>query len=325
MSKSKPLISIITPVYNGEKYLSDCIESVLAQTYTNWELIIVNNSSTDRTPEIIEYYCEKDSRIHVYSTDTLIPAIENHNFALSKISLQSKYCKILQGDDILFPECILRMAELGLENPNVGVISSYSLFGNRVKCDGIEFTSSVIPGQEICRLTLLGRTYPFISPSALMIRSDLVRARPVFYDVEYLHGDLVPMYELLQECDFGFIHQVLSYIRVHQDSATSTLAKPLNTIIWSNFYLFTQFGKVFLSGDEFNQRLNWHLNKYYNFLASSFFEIRNLDFWRYHISGFRQVGYRLSYFRLIASIFAALICKPRVSGGKLFRALGLKK
>src|SRR4051794_22441125 len=107
--QNQPLVSILTPVYNGEKYLEECIESVLSQSFQNWEYIIVNNNSTDRTLEIAEEYQRRDSRIRVHSNDTLLPIIANHNRAFGLISAESKYCKVVSADDWLFPECIERM------------------------------------------------------------------------------------------------------------------------------------------------------------------------------------------------------------------------
>ena len=63
------LISIVLPVYNGEAYLADSIESILRQTYENWELIIVNDCSTDHTLEIAESYQKRDPRIRVFSNE----------------------------------------------------------------------------------------------------------------------------------------------------------------------------------------------------------------------------------------------------------------
>ena len=61
----QPLVSVVTPVYNEEKNLAECIESVLAQTYPNWEYVIVNNCSTDRSLQIAESYAAQDKRIRV--------------------------------------------------------------------------------------------------------------------------------------------------------------------------------------------------------------------------------------------------------------------
>ena len=59
----QPQVSVITPVYNGEEFLSECIQSVLSQTYQNWDYTIVNNRSTDRTLEIAQSYAARDPRI----------------------------------------------------------------------------------------------------------------------------------------------------------------------------------------------------------------------------------------------------------------------
>ena len=82
----RPLVSVVTPVHNGEPYLEDCIKSVLAQTYQNWEYILVNNCSTDRTLEIVSAWVRRDSRIRVHSNRTLVKMGPNHDIALSLIS-----------------------------------------------------------------------------------------------------------------------------------------------------------------------------------------------------------------------------------------------
>ena len=107
-----PLVSVVTPVFNGEAGLDECIESVLGQTYKNFEYVIVNNRSTDRTLEIAKCYAEKDPRIRIHDNDTFVEAVENHEIALRQISPESRYCKVVQADDWIFPECLERM-EIG--------------------------------------------------------------------------------------------------------------------------------------------------------------------------------------------------------------------
>ena len=62
---TEPLISIVIPVYNAEKYLRACLDSVLAQTYKNWEAICVNDGSSDNSAQILEEYAAKDARFHI--------------------------------------------------------------------------------------------------------------------------------------------------------------------------------------------------------------------------------------------------------------------
>src|SRR5688572_27923951 len=96
---AQPLVSVLTPVYNGEKYLAECIESVLAQTYDNWEYVIVNNCSTDRTFEIAQQYANKDKRIRIHNNSTFVGCDTNGNIAFRQISAESKYCKVVHADD----------------------------------------------------------------------------------------------------------------------------------------------------------------------------------------------------------------------------------
>src|SRR5438093_2584566 len=124
---SQPLVSVVTPVYNGKKYLTECIESVLAQTYQNWEYIIVNNCSTDRSLEIAQSYAEKDARIRINNNQEFVGREANENIAFRQISPDSKYCKMVHADDWLFPECIARMVAVAETNPTVGIIGAYGL------------------------------------------------------------------------------------------------------------------------------------------------------------------------------------------------------
>src|ERR1700690_526046 len=98
-SKEQPFVSVLTPVYNGEAYLAECIESVLAQSYGNFEYIIVNNCSKDRTLQIANQYAERDKRIRVHDNTEFVDVIANHNIAFGLIDGAAKYCKVVSGDD----------------------------------------------------------------------------------------------------------------------------------------------------------------------------------------------------------------------------------
>src|SRR5574337_256675 len=144
---SNPLVSVVTPVYNGEPYLRECIESVLSQTYANWDYTIVNNCSTDRTVEIAQEYAIKDSRIRIRNNETFVPVIANYNNALRQISPQSQYCKVVAADDWLFPECLEKMVRLAQKHPSVIIVGAYGygFSGEKVVWDGLPLASTVVP------------------------------------------------------------------------------------------------------------------------------------------------------------------------------------
>ena len=308
-SKTQPLVRIVTPVYNGEKYLDECIASVLKQEYTNWEYIILNNCSTDSTPTIAEKFASKDSRIRIYTNSNLLPMFENWNRALAYISPKSKYCKVVHADDWMFPQCISSMVDLAECYPSLGIVGSFALWNEQVVCDGLPFPSHFLKGPELCRVTLLGKVYPFWSPSSIMIRSDLIRKRNPFYNESYPHADVAVCYELLQSCDFGFVHQVLTFIRNHDDSMTSSVQR-VNAIILYNLDLLTRYGPIFLTHEEFVNRLKFKLSEYYRFLAKSFFQLRDLEFWKYHKVLFCQFGYTFNTLRVAGACVRELVSQP---------------
>ena len=151
----QPLVSMLTPVYNGESNLAECIESVLAQTYQNWEYCIVNNCSTDRTLEIAQSYAERDKRIRIHNNTEFVGCDQNGNIAFRQISLNSRYCKVVHADDWLFPECVMKMVELAEAHPTVAIVGAYGLLGAAVSWVGLPYTSTVIWADRTCSEPLL--------------------------------------------------------------------------------------------------------------------------------------------------------------------------
>lgn len=99
---NSPLISIITPAYHSEEFIADTIESVLAQTYPNWELIIVDDCSQDQTVDIVKSYAKKDARIKLYTlNENRGPAI-TRNTAIQHAN--GRYLAFLDSDDQWLPE-----------------------------------------------------------------------------------------------------------------------------------------------------------------------------------------------------------------------------
>lgn len=305
-SGHEPLVSVVTPVYNGERYIRECIESVLDQTYTHWDYTIVNNCSTDRTLDVAREYAARDPRIRIHSNETFVRVIENYNIAVRQISPQSKYCKVVAADDWLFPECLEKMVRLAEEHPTVAIVGGYALRGLEVAFEGLPYPSTVVPGREACRSLLLGGPYVFGAPSAVLYRSDILRSRHAFYNESNFHADMEACLEFLENQDFGFIHQVLTFRRVQEDSLTS-YSKTVNTYIAGILYALVTYGPKYLSEEELKHRTCECLRDYYRYLGWQVYQWHGREFWSFHRGKLATLGYPLSTVRVAASAIAYLL------------------
>jgi len=313
-SRSLPLVSIVTPVYNNADHLSECIESVLAQTYQNWDYVIVNNCSTDGSGEIAHRYAAKDQRIRVHENQHFLRAIPNHNLALRQISPLSKYCKIVFGDDWIFPECIEQMVSVAEEHPSVGIVGAYGLEEDatdgvqkhEVAWGGLPYPSRLVPGREVCRRFLLEKTYVFGTPNSVLYRSDVVRSRDPFYNEANLHADMEAGVVLLKTCDFGFVHQVLTFKRWRPGSL-GTFTAHTHTTIAGQLHCLVAHGRDFLTRQEFDICLERLVSEYYNYLGVSFLRgRRDKAFWNYHKRKLSEASVGFSRTHLAGAIIARL-------------------
>jgi glycosyltransferase involved in cell wall biosynthesis len=276
----QPLVSVVTPVYNGAAFIRECAESVLAQTYENWEYVIVENCSTDGTLEIAREYDTRDPRIRVATPGVFVGAVENANRAMREISPRSKYTKVLHADDWLFPECLERMVGLAEANPSVGVVSAYRLEETRVTLTGLPHSISVLPGHEISRSSLLAEPYPWLfgSPSSLLIRSDLIRERDPFYNIDNpFQDDQEACYEVLRHSDFGFVHQVLTFTRRDEASPFSYFGR-VGAELPGQIDLLLKFAPTYLTRRDFQRRLAVLLVHYGMFLLRKLPSLTDPDF-----------------------------------------------
>jgi glycosyltransferase involved in cell wall biosynthesis len=117
MSRIEPTISIGIPVYNGENYLAAALDSILAQSFSDFELIISDNASTDATAEVCRKYQARDARIRYYRNQTNLGAARNHNQVFEFSS--GKYFKWASHDDVLAPDFLSRCVSVLERDPFV--------------------------------------------------------------------------------------------------------------------------------------------------------------------------------------------------------------
>jgi glycosyltransferase involved in cell wall biosynthesis len=296
-----PLVSFVTPFYNTEEYLSECIESVLRQTHENWEYILLNNCSTDGSAQIAEQYASQYSdRIRLEHNPELLSQVQNYNHALGLISPESRYCKIVQADDWLFPDCVRSMVEVAEAHPTVGIVAAYELEGNEVRLDGLPYPSPAVPGREACRLYFLRGKYLFGTPTSHLLRTEFIRSRDPFYDERYApFEDGHACFDLLKTWDFGFVHQVLTYSRRDNKSILSRV-RPFNLELLLRLSMVAAHGRDYLGEQEFDHCLKEAERSYFHFLARCACARHRWspEFWEFHRNGLASVNYSLD-FRLL--------------------------
>jgi hypothetical protein len=312
---------VVTPVFNGAKYLRSCIESVLAQSYNNWDYTIVDNCSTDGSLEIAKEYADRDPRIRVTSNPQFVGAIENHNRAFRSISPEARYCKLLPADDWIYPDFICKLVEMAERRPSVGIVSCYAANIDGVRSVKLPLEEEFFPGREVARLSLLGAIDFFWTPSTVLYRASLVRATDPFYPGAAPSADLEACLKCLKESDLGFVHQILTFERIH-DEATTAKVRRLNSQLLDRLRILLEFGPEFLAPDERERRLDQQLAVYYHVLAVGCFNFREREFWSVHRKGLDELGYSIYNPRLakaIAAKFLDLTLNPKATTEKIVR------
>jgi glycosyltransferase involved in cell wall biosynthesis len=287
----EPFVSVVTPFHNTAPYLAQCIESVLAQSYTNFEYVLVDNCSADGSGDIAAEYARRDPRIRFVRRSQLLSQIQNYNAALAEISASSRYCKIVQADDYIFPDCLRLMVLAFEQSESVGLVSAYDLKGDMVRGSGFPCGTSTMAGREVARLCLQKGVFVFGSPTTVMYRSSIVQSQQPFYDESLLHEDTEKCLQILQTWDFGFVYQVLSFLRIDNvNQSISGSVRSLEPIALDRYIQVQRYASKFLDEPEASALKKEARRNYYDVLAAAALHLRGKEFWEYHKSGLKTLG-----------------------------------
>jgi hypothetical protein len=236
----------------------------------------------------------------------LLPALENFNTGLQQISPASKYCKMVLGDDWIYPECLERMVCVAESHPTIGLVSAYALEGTHVTLTGLPYQRTFVEGREVARRHFLESLYIFGTQTSVMYRSDLIRTRAKFFNEKNPYADTEICFELLRTVDFGFVHQVLTFTRVRTNS-TYTRALEFDPGWGATLNLLVTYGPWYLSRAELDARMEKHLAGYYRFLAKKLPVRRDRLFWNFHVSQLQAAGAVRSRASLILKLIEAAL------------------
>ncbi len=220
MSKAKPSASICIPTYNYRHYLSDALDSALDQDFADIEVVVVDNCSDDGTPDLMEEYCRRDSRVVFHRNSRNLGMTANFNRSMELA--RGEYVKFLCADDILAKDCVSKMVDVLEARPDVTLVGCRRfVFGNERRETGTlgyanePFSRS---GQQVIRDcyfkgNLIGE------PTAVMFRkSDIVAG----FDENYYQAlDMEFWFRLLEKGSFVFLAESLCSVREHGSRGTA--------------------------------------------------------------------------------------------------------
>ena len=202
-----PEISVIMPVYNGERYIREAVESVLHQTFSDWELIIVNDSSTDGTEKILESF--SDPRIKVLKNNRNLGSVGSRNKAF--LVARGEFIAILDADDIAMPARFEEQVKFLRFHPDVGLVASLvKIIGE----DGVQIgrvMKDITPPEKAPMKILF---HNFLAFSSVMMRKDAMPEIP--FDENAVPVEDVALYlKILPHSKFATLPKVLTSYRSH--------------------------------------------------------------------------------------------------------------
>ena len=236
-----PLVSIIMPAYNVEEYITDAINSVISQIYSNWELIIIDDGSTDNTEKVVSEWLVKDNRIQYhYQKNGKQGKARNLGVSESK----GMYLAFLDADDLWLPEKLsIQIKEIQERNVDLVFSDSYvfndSEINNTSKKMGIP--AEVFYDQNSIEMFLEGNRIPILT--VLVKREKIINVGGFS---EHLNIQNVEDYHLwlkmlISDCKFYSLNYVLAKYRVHNNSVTSNDKVALKKIPFAFFDLIQLF------------------------------------------------------------------------------------
>jgi teichuronic acid biosynthesis glycosyltransferase TuaG len=229
------LVSIITPSYNSKRFIKETIDSVISQTYKNWEMIIVDDKSKDDSVKFIQELIKDEKRIKIITLDENIGAAMARNKALE--IAQGRYIAFLDSDDIWISNKLETQLNFMQENNHCISFTAYEIIDENSQSDShIIKTVKSLNLEQYLKNTIIGF-------STSMIDRNLVKEELKFLNIR-IRQDTNLWITLLKNGYIIYgIDEVLAKYRVHSNSISTNKVKAAKGV-WSLYYNIHQFGLI---------------------------------------------------------------------------------
>jgi glycosyltransferase involved in cell wall biosynthesis len=203
---SGPAVTVLIPVYNGANYLGHSVASVLGQSLADFELVVVDDGSTDRTPEVLRNYCDPRLRVLSLPRNSGIASARNAGIGAAR----GRYIAFLDHDDIAAPSRLEKQAGFLEQHPAVGMVGSAVEF---IDANGATLRTVPMPRSDL-EIRWMNLLECPLRQSSLMIRTKLAREQP--YDARFLSlSDWDFIQRLLDRAEAANLPEVLVQYRSH--------------------------------------------------------------------------------------------------------------
>lgn len=209
--KNTPFVSVLMPVYNGEKYIGEAIQSILDQTYQNFELIVINDNSTDNTAKVIKSYQKQyPHKVKMISLRLQHGAFGAANLALKQA--KGEFIMAMDSDDISHPDRMAKQVAFLLTHKEVIVVGSHS---DLIDQDGRYIGKKNFPKDHQELYNMYFEVHPMVHPSCMFRRSLLPNYNKIYQDEYGVSDDYFTLFTLLNYGKFANIPETLFYYRIH--------------------------------------------------------------------------------------------------------------
>ena len=249
-----PKVTICLPTYNSGRFLAESLDSILEQKFLDFELIICDDNSTDKTPDVLDKYAAIDPRIKFYKNPARLGLFSNWNQTLKYA--RGEYITIFAQDDIMKPENIEKKVGILDNYSSVGLVTSSIQLINEDNLLVSQWGWAEFPQDEFCLgrqwvIDNAGKTNPMCAPFT-MLRKTILERVGVFNPQYLFAGDYEMWLRIALVSDLYFISTGLGYYRTHSTSETQTLKEELKLKeqfdVWSHI-----IDLLNLEGEELKQ------------------------------------------------------------------------
>ena len=228
----RPVVSICIPTYNGERYLKECLDSVRSQSFSDFEVLIVDDQSSDKTLEIAQDYANQDERVKVISNPVNLGLVHNWNRCIELA--QGDWIKFVFQDDLIERQCLERMLSLSKDKSLITCCSRKFIFDDKVSDSVRQYyyslpslkslfpDSNLVSASVFCQeaikqigLNIIGE------PTCVILR------RSMFYKFGLFNSDLVQLCDwefwarVISNVGFTYVDEPLATFRIHGGSTSS--------------------------------------------------------------------------------------------------------